>query len=252
MKKITALLVITGIFGYLYLMDFEPLVKQVVSSNIEKIIDSDKTSTKGFKVLFCGTGSPNRTQDRAQPCTAVQINDQLFLFDAGEGAVSSLQFHNAPLSSLSRIFITHLHSDHMSGVAEVLHNSWLYNRGNDELTVMGPPGTQQMLASIRSVYEEDINERVEAIGIDRLNPKKVFHQAQEIEFTPGNAHTVFNENGILIEAFHVDHGRWKHAYGYRISYAGKSIVISGDTAPSAAIVKYSKDADILTLDGFSG
>ena len=144
-------LAVVAIGGYLYSQDFRPIIFAGVKSSIGELAASTQRDPEEFSILFCGTGSPNRTPDRGQPCTAMVANGKLFLFDAGEGAIGKLTEARAPTGVLEAIFLTHLHSDHISGVAEVLHNTWLYGR-RTPVRVAGPAGTGDILKHFNGAY----------------------------------------------------------------------------------------------------
>lgn len=238
---VTTVVMITG---YLYSQDFRPVVYQAAENSVAKIVTSSSKIDNDFKLLFCGTGSPNRSPDRGQPCTALIAAGKLFLFDAGEGAIAKLTQYNAPLGQLHSIFLTHLHSDHISGVAEVLHNTWLYGRMHSVDTV-GPPGTEQVVKGFEHSYSLDLHERMRVVGPENLDSATAFKGATDVIVEGNAAVVVYQDNGLVIRAFLVAHPDWPQAYGYRIEYRGKVIVISGDTRPSEGISRYAKGADIL-------
>jgi len=230
--------------GYLYSQDFRPVVYKAAENSVAKIVASSGGIDDDFKLLFCGTGSPSRSPDRGQPCTALIAAGKLFLFDAGEGAIAKLTEFNAPLGQLHSIFLTHLHSDHISGVAEVLHNTWLYGRLHIVETV-GPPGTLQIIKGFEHAYSLDLHERIRVLGPENLDSDTAFRGARDVMVEGSAAKVVYQDNGLVIRAFLVTHPDWPQAYGYRIEYRDKVIVISGDTRPSEGITRYAKGADIL-------
>jgi ribonuclease Z len=231
-------------FIYLYTQDFRPIIYKAAAHSVNQIVTDNQENKNAFKLLFCGTGSPNRTPERGQPCTALIADGKLFLFDAGEGAISKLSEYGAPLAQLQGIFLTHLHSDHISGVAEVLHNTWLYGRQHTA-EIIGPPGTESMINHFEKAYAEDLHERMRVLGKENLNNDTTFAGARDVSVTGEESTVVYDNNGLVIRAFTVEHPDWPHAYGYRIEYRNKVIVISGDTRPSKNLVKHSKGADYL-------
>ncbi len=246
LKKLILLPLVTGCiaFGYLYSQDFRPLIFKITEQKIAQMVASATQNKNDFKLLFCGTGSPNRTESRGQPCTALVANGKLFLFDAGEGAIAKLIEYDAPIGVLDTIFLTHLHSDHMSGVAEVLHNTALYGRRNQVETI-GPPGTQKLISSFAMAYQDDLEERQRVLGAEKLDPGIVFSGAKDVLIEKKEIKPVYNQDGLIISAFQIDHPDWPHAYGYKIEFKGKVIIISGDTRASDGIRTYAKGADIL-------
>lgn len=239
---VTALAVIFAI--YLFSQDFRPLIYASAKKSVADVINSSQVDENAFRLLFCGTGSPNRTTDRGQPCTALVADGKLFLFDAGEGALGKLTEYGAPLGSLHGIFLTHLHSDHISGVAEVLHNTWLYGRMSST-EIIGPPGTREVIQGFEAAYLQDLDERTHTLGPDAADKSLAFTGARDVLVEGESADLVYQANGLTIRAFLVDHPTWPQAYGYRIEHKGKVVVISGDTRASDGIRKHAKNADIL-------
>jgi len=213
--------------------------RQVKTSMLSQSIDDSS-----FEVLMCGTGSPQFQLDRAQPCTAVLVGGQMLLFDSGQGAAQSLQRWEAPLVKLDHIFLTHLHSDHTSGVGDVLHNSWLYGR-KQNVSVMGPPGTKTFMEGVDQTFIADLEERWKTVGKEFGEFTASLADVQEIAVLGSELVTVYKKNGVNVTAFKVDHPSWDSAYGYRIDYADKTVVISGDTRYSENLLKYTVGADVL-------
>jgi len=247
MKKLLlagALLVVLAATLLWFNVDRRSLMQSQIDDNVQQGIDSQNISPTRFEVIFCGTGSPQYNSDRSQPCTGVVAGGRFFLFDAGQGVAQQLNATLAPYQKLSTVFLTHLHSDHMSGLADVLHNGWLLGR-QDLVTVVGPPGTERLLAGIALSFGADIKERQRVLGSEYIEADTALGVAREITIEGSAALTVFDQDGVTIHAFRVEHPDWSHAYGYRLEFAGKSIVISGDTRYTAAIGQHAQDADLL-------
>ncbi len=235
---------------WLHTVDYKPIVDRVVASTVAEQAYATTVSESDAKLLFCGTGSPSRSAERSGPCLALVARGEMFLFDAGEGAIGRLNEFQAPVLKLSKIFLTHLHSDHMSGTAEVLHNTWLYGRA-DPIELLGPPGTENLLAGIRLAYEDDITERMYVLAADGVDPDLAFPVAEDIEVDGDEIVTVHEDGDFKIEAFRVNHPHWKSAYGYRIQVGGRTIVVSGDTTISDGVKRYAKNADLLVHEAFN-
>jgi ribonuclease Z len=153
---------------YLYVQDFRPIIYRAAENAVAAVVASTLQNESEFRLLFCGTGSPSRTPDRGQACTALVADGKLFLFDAGEGAIGRLSEYGAPSGRLQGIFLTHLHSDHISGVAEVLDNTWLYGR-RTRADVIGPPGTSEMIDGFHAAYRHDLEERNRVLATENLD-----------------------------------------------------------------------------------
>jgi ribonuclease Z len=138
---------------------------------------------------------------------------------------------------LTRAFVTHLHSDHTAGYADLILTP--PSAGRDQpLRVYGPPGITQMTDHLLLAYEQDLATRLKEAPEDKL----VGYQVESYEIEPG---VVYEDEVVRVSAFRVEHGDWKNAYGYRFDADGRSIVISGDTAPSDAVVEACSGCDVL-------
>jgi len=222
----------------------ETVLAWTVERQFKATLEAQQVDDSRFEILFCGTGSPNFQADRGQPCTAIIAAGKLFVFDSGQGAAQRLQKFQAPLTKLSAVFITHHHSDHITGVNDVLHNSWLFGR-QQAVTLYGPPGTQALLDGTLMALDEDLQERSKTIGAEYEQSVDAMGKVVEFEATGYGLVPVYEQDGLKISAFAVEHPSWSHAYGYKVEYRGKTVVISGDTRYSPNLVRHSQDADVL-------
>ena len=190
-------------------------------------------------VILLGTGNPVPDPKTQGPATAVTIGSRIFLFDAGPGVVrqmtaAGLPYRDGPVTAL---FLTHLHSDHTLGYPDLLFTSWVMGR-RKPLDVYGPPGTLRMTEHIMAAWSQDIQVREE--GLERGIPGG--WRANVREITGG---IVYDSAGVVVRAIPVLHGIWTWAFAYRIDTPDRSILISGDTAPSPALEEAAKGVDIL-------
>ena len=195
-------------------------------------------------VILLGTGMPYPDPSAQGPAPAVTVGDRLFLFDAGAGVVRQMNAAKLPVRGgpVTAVFLTHLHSDHTLGLADVIFTSWVMGR-RKPLPVIGPPGTRAMVDHLTAAYAEDIDVRTR--GLERGIPEGWRTRVREV--TGG---VVYDSAGVRITAIPVEHGSWKHAFGFRIEAAGKVIVLSGDTRPSAALERAAKGADLLIHEAY--
>ena len=220
------------------------LVNWQIQNSVKENVLAQAIDPDTFEIVFCGTGSPQYQPDRGQPCTAIIAAGHVFVFDTGQGASQGLQASGVPILKLHRVFLTHLHSDHISGLGDVLHNSWLYGR-KQEAVIVGPPGTADMMEGVQTSFDADMSERNKMIGDEYVESASGMGSAQEAEVEGDALTVIYDQNGVTIRAFRVDHPAWDNAYGYKFEYQGKSIVISGDTRRSANLVRHAAGADIL-------
>ncbi|MCB9566641.1 MAG: MBL fold metallo-hydrolase [Myxococcales bacterium] len=194
-------------------------------------------ATGRARVILLGSGTPNPEPARQGPATAVVVDDAVYLFDAGPGIVRRAAAAGLEMPALRRAFITHLHSDHTAGLADLLLTPWVLER-SDPLDLYGPPGIAAMAGHLQAAYAEDVRIRLD--GLEPANPSGWEARAHEV--APGE---VYRDDKVRVIAFEVDHGAWERAYGYRIEAPDRVIVIAGDTRPSDAVREQARGADLL-------
>ena len=188
------------------------------------------------EVILLGTGTPRPSIERFGSATLVNAGGQYFLFDVGRGATIRLQQAGITPNQIDKVFLTHLHSDHISGLDDLWITGWVWQR-QQFLKVYGPTGTDNFVQGLRDAYASDISYRVENANLDdRLS------QIDSAEISEG---VVYKNDGVTISAFLVNHAPVKPAYGYRVEFGDRVIVISGDTTYSKNLIKHAQDADLL-------
>jgi len=194
-----------------------------------------------FKVTLLGTGSPAPIMKRFGPGTLVQVNGQNLLFDAGRGVTQRLLQSKLKLGEVTALFLTHLHSDHVVGIPDLWLTGWLqaaFGRRKGPFVVYGPAGTRNLMDGLREAYDWDIQTRVK----DQKLPVKAV-ASTVTEFTEG---VVYQKDGVKVTAFKVNHGELiVPAFGFRIDYGGRSVVISGDTKFDENLIKHATGVDLL-------
>ena len=210
---------------------------------------SEETQTQ---LILLGTGTPNADPERSGPSLAIVVGSNSYIVDFGPGVVrrasalskqwgGKIEALNA--NNLKLAFLTHLHSDHTAGYADLILTPWVLGR-NIPLEVYGPKGLTQMTEDLLEAYQSDISYR-----LDGLEPANALGwQVNTHEITEG---VVFQDDLIEVTAFKINHGSWDNAFGYRFVTPDKTIVISGDTRPSQNLIRYSEGADILVHEVYS-
>ena len=242
------LILAAGAIGYLT-FDLDDLAYRAAKEELQKDTH-DNLQRKGLEILMAGTGSPRHSKNRAQPCLGIVGAGQFILFDTGHGCAGQLLEMAAPMGQVSTVFLTHLHSDHMSGLGEVISNSWIMGR-RSLIHVYGPPGTGAILDGFAKVYRADVENRTARRGADDLDPSLMVAERHMITVDDKDAHTVYEKSGLVVKAFQVEHPDWEYSYGYRIEYGGRVLVLSGDTRFSKQVIRHAKDADILIHEAFN-
>jgi ribonuclease Z len=196
-----------------------------------------------FRVTLLGTGCPPAVMNRFGPSTLVEAGEQKFLFDAGRGALQRLTELAVRWQDVQGLFLTHLHSDHVVGFPDLWLTGWLIVPGrNVPLRVWGPRGTAAMISHLQQAYEYDVRIRIQNDG---ASPKGVALLVTEI-----SEGVVYDQGGVKVTAFEVDHAPVRPAFGYRIDYAGRSVVLSGDTRVSENLIRHAQGVDVLVHEVF--
>lgn len=198
-----------------------------------------------IKVVLVGTAGP-MNPDTAQNSTAVFVNGQFLLFDAGDYSQKRMEQFNLPSQSLDAVFLTHFHNDHIADLGEVMQRSYMLGREKD-LVVYGPTGTEDIVNGFNMIYAADSNHRTDHHGEDIMPLEYQFATAQEFDLELKEV-VVYEKDGVVVTAFKNSHPPIKPSFGYLVEYEGKKVVISGDTLITEALEKYSKSADLLVMD----
>ena len=206
----------------------------------------------GLHVALCGAGGPLPDRNRSGPCVAVAAGKRLFIVDAGSGGVRNLGLMNYPVGDIEAVFLTHYHSDHLDGLGEMATIRWVQGSHTTPLDVYGPTGVADVVSGFNQVYARDAIFRNQHHG-DRVAPLSGHGMVARQFATPlgSNAVRVFDQDGIKIDSFLVDHAPVSPAVGYRFRYKGRTVVISGDTSRSPNLEKFSSNADLLVHSGLS-
>jgi ribonuclease BN (tRNA processing enzyme) len=196
------------------------------------------------RVVMLGTGTPNSDPERSGPAVAIVVGEAAYLIDAGPGIVRraalAMRVDSLPALDahrLRRVFLTHLHSDHTTGLPDLIFSPWVLGRSSP-IDVYGPPGTARMVDLLEQAYSEDVAIRLR--GGEPSN--KSGYAAHPHEVTAGE---VYRDSNVVVRAFDVPHGTWEHALGYVFTTADRTIVVSGDTRPSDAVVRACQQCDVL-------
>jgi ribonuclease Z len=194
----------------------------------------------GIRVTLLGTASGPRVHPgKAGISTLVEAGGERLLFDAGRGVMQRLVEAGYPMTAVTKVFLTHLHSDHVVDVPDLLLTPWsAAPERKVPLEVWGPDGTEEMMGHLQRAFSFDIHMRRdvdESFSPDGI--RVVAHDIREGK--------VYEKNGVVVTAFLVSHGLVKPSFGYRVDYGGHSVALSGDTSPSDTLVAACKGVDVL-------
>jgi ribonuclease Z len=215
------------------------LAAVAVTATVRAQHASARTERGTIRVRLLGTqGGPTINAQRLGISTLVEAGTDKLVFDCGRGSPAGLSRLGIPVADVRKVFITHLHSDHVVGIPELYLFPWASSGRKLPFEVWGPTGTKSMMAHLERAFafdihvRRDVDERFPAEGI-----RAIAHDIRE--------GVVYESNGVKVTAFLVDHRPVTPAFGYRLDYGGRSVVISGDTRPSENLVKFAEGADVV-------
>jgi ribonuclease BN (tRNA processing enzyme) len=202
------------------------------------------------RVVVLGTGTPNADPERSGPSLAIVAAGTAYLVDAGPGlvrrAAQAALDHDLEALAANRLgiaFVTHLHSDHTVGLPDLVHTSWTAER-TGPFRLFGPPGIRAMAGHLTEAWKEDI--RIRTAG-----PQPHTVDGWRITATEVREGVVYRDSSMTVRAFAVPHTNWERAFGYRFDAGSRSIVVSGDTRPSDAVVAACARCDVLVHEVYS-
>jgi ribonuclease Z len=189
-----------------------------------------------MKVTLLGTAGPEYFPDRLGIATLVEANGELLLFDVGRGANQRLYESRVNPKDITRIFLTHLHNDHFEGLPDLWMTPWFLLGRDHGFELWGPEGTEEMVQGMRAMFGHDLKARV-----NQFNPIETLAIRTHIV---GDG-VVLERNGIKVTAFPVEHADGNPAFGYRVDWNGRSVVLSGDTTLNENVIKHGTGAVLM-------
>jgi ribonuclease BN (tRNA processing enzyme) len=198
-----------------------------------------------------GTGNPRPEPDRSGPATAIVVNDTPYLIDFGPGVVRRLTaaFEKGVPAlgyggvNIETAFVTHLHSDHTVGFPDLIFTPWVMGR-REPLAVYGPIGIRAMTEHVLKAWQIDIDARTN--GLNQYN--RTGYRVSAHEIAPG---IVYRDGNVTVTAFPAHHEEMVDSFSYRFETPDRTIVISGDTAPTRALLDHSRGCDVLIHEAYS-
>ena len=239
-----ALIALTIVGGLLYRS--APVQDILMRSGVAMMLNSGPEAIDGLQVVVCGSASPlGNNPDRAQACLAVVTPEHFFLVDVGARSPMRIAQAQLPMNRLTGVMLTHFHSDHIAGLADVNLASWVAGR-RASMRVYGPSGVETVVAGFNQAYRLDRGYRTAHHGEALLPPSAGPMVAKT--FQPG---LVWQDDTMTVTSFLVDHHPIDPAVGYRFDYRGRSVVISGDTNTSDNLFAAAAGADIAFHDALA-
>lgn len=206
----------------------------------------------GLHLGLCGAGGPMPSPTASGPCVVVAAGTQLFMVDAGTNGVRNMARMGFATGGIDAVMLTHFHSDHIDGLGETGTIRWAGGDNKEPLPVYGPKGVKKVVRGFNMAYSHDFTYRHEHHG-DTVAPLSgAGLKAMPFAKPPmGELTTVLEDGDLKVEALAVDHSPVEPAVGYRFTYKGRSVLITGDTVKLENIRKFATGVDILAHEGLA-
>ena len=203
------------------------------------------------QIVMLGTGNPRPEPGRSGPATAIVVSNTPYLIDFGPGVIrrvtAAFEKGIAGLGyggvNIKTVFLTHLHSDHTAGYPDLIFTPWVMGR-RTPLEVYGPNGIKAMTEHILKAWKVDIDART--TGLNQHNRTGYHVDAREI--APG---VVYRAGDVTVTAFPARHEEMVNSFSYRFETPDRTVVISGDTAPTQTLIDHSRGCDVLIHEAYS-
>ena len=231
-----------------------PLATAAYRRAMERNLGGDAVAAlpDGLHVGLCGTGAPLPDPHRNGPCTVVIAGQRMFVVDAGDGAAKGLTMMGLPAARAEALLLTHFHSDHIDGLGGLMLQHWAGGAAARPLPVHGPTGVEDVVAGFDTAYMQDRGYRIAHHGPKVVPPTGFGAEARPFAPPADGVETVLIQTpDLMVTAFAVNHAPVASAVGYKFAYKGRTVVISGDTAPSPNLVAAAKGADVLVHEALS-
>jgi ribonuclease BN (tRNA processing enzyme) len=190
------------------------------------------------RLILLGTGGgPTPKKNRSAPAQAIIVNGACYVIDCGNGVARQMVLADIPLASIRSVFITHHHSDHNADYGNLLLLSWESTLAT-RVDTYGPPPLAKMTRLFLEMNDTDIRTRITDEGRQPLAGLIAPHEIER-------GGLVMQDENIKVTAALVDHPPIRPAFAYRLDCPDRSIVFSGDTRPSANLVRLAEGADVL-------
>lgn len=229
-----------------------PVVGTPKREYAEMFIPGEEALADGeLRVTVLGSGNPWPTRAQASASILVEVGNperDLLVFDLGTGSLANYASLKLPVNQLDKLFITHLHADHMGDILTLSGSFSKVGRADGPIHVWGPSGTEPRLGTRHfcDAIEEALSWDAEA-GRGPINPESMKIVGTEFDFS--KTQVVYEANGVKVTSFPVVHCIGG-AVGYRLDFAGLSFGFSGDARPCWPLVRACEGVDLLIHECF--
>jgi ribonuclease BN (tRNA processing enzyme) len=221
-----------------------------IAATVAPVQAAEGATCPTFRWTTLGTaGGPIPTLERSEPSNLLDAAGLAILVDAGDGTVGQMARAGRSVGEIRSVFLSHLHLDHTAGLAGVVGLRWM-NEHPGEITIYGPPGTNEVVAGIVASMEPP--SRI-GFGIGQA-PSRPADRIKSVELKDGQVVTLGQLAVRVVANNHYD-GTGKEAqrvnalaFSYRFELGDRSITYTGDTGPDARVTALAKGTDLLVSE----
>jgi len=195
-----------------------------------------------MRVTLLGTGCPVAHVERYGPAQVIRHDDTAILVDCGSGVTQRLVAAGCPGRAIDALLLTHLHSDHLVDLFQLVISSWHQGRDRPQ-RVFGPPGTRRYVDGLMALWQPELEQRIR----HERRPSTVALEIEVTEIAPGER---LRFGPIVVAVVEVEHFPVKHAFGFVCDGGGRTIAISGDTRRCQALIDAARGAEVLVHEVF--
>jgi ribonuclease Z len=193
-------------------------------------------------VTLLGTGCPVVDTARFGPAALIRHDGVSLLVDCGSGVSQRLLAAGCPGRDLDAVLLTHLHSDHLVDLFQLVISSWHQGRDRPQ-RLYGPRGTRRYVTGLLSLWRPELEQRI----AHERRPSTAALELAVTEIEPGR---LFEVSDLAVDAVEVDHRPVRPAFGFVFSAAAGRIAVSGDTTYCPALIAAARDVDVLVHEVF--
>lgn len=223
---------------YLCLSEIESVQAAEVSSEnvaIGIFQPGENIALDEIRVTFLGTAGVLPSIRQASSSILIETSEEKILLDAGNGALINLVALQVPLYEINKIFISHMHIDHIADLPSLWLAGWVFGR-NTPLNIWVPYDSVDHCDHVKEAYRWDLQSRLS---------RNRYTEGSKLKCVGYSEGTVYDHGALNVTAFAVKHFTPEHSHGFRIDYKNRSFVYSGDTAYSENVLKYAAGVDVL-------
>ena len=195
-----------------------------------------------MQLTLLGTGCPSVDYKRFGPANLVSTSQSSILVDCGSGVTQRLKEAKVSSADIDALFLTHLHSDHVVDLYQLIISSW-HSYRTKPWKIFGPRGTKKFVKKLMDTWKDERMLRIK-------NEQRSSIQAFNLKVTEFSEYGKIRIKDLVIEYFTVDHKPVKYAYGFNFFHLKKKLTISGDTKPCENLMKYGQLSNVLLHEVF--